>query len=178
VAGYLEGLVRAGLKRRSVLAATVAAVPVLAAGCKGVGALGTPPREGPEVAVLRGAIRAENAMIARYRSAISGSPGLRAVLSPVLSQHEAHLAALQGRLIVPAGAPSQPSLSGPTPSASAPPGQPADMLASLEAAEIARASGLISRLAGLSPSLAQLLASIAASEASHATLLHTHRGTS
>jgi hypothetical protein len=170
--------VRAELKRRSVLAATVAAVPVLAAGCKGVSALGTPPREGPEVAVLRSAIRAEHAMIARYRSAISGSPGLRAVLSPVLSQHEAHLAALQGRLIVPAGAPSQPSLSGPTPSASAPPGQPADMLASLEAAEIARASGLISRLAGLSPSLAQLLASIAASEASHATLLHTHRGTS
>jgi hypothetical protein len=155
----------------------MAAAPVLAAGCKGVGALGAPPRERPEVAVLRGAIRAETVMIARYRSAISSAPDLRATLSPVLSQHEAHLAALRGRLIVPAGAPSQPSLSGPAPSATASPGQPADVLAMLAAAESTAASGLISRLAGLSPSLAQLLASIAASEASHATLLRTHRGT-
>jgi hypothetical protein len=168
--------VRAELKRRSVLAAT-AAVPVLAAGCKGVGALGTPPRAGPEVAVLRSAIRAENVMITRYRSAISSSPDLRATLSPVLSQHEAHLAALRARLIVPSGAPSQPSLSGPAPSGPAAPGQPSDVLATLEAAESAAASGLISRLAGLSPSLAQLVASIAASEASHATLLRSHRGT-
>lgn len=168
---------RAELKRRSVLAAMVVGAPVLAAGCKGVGALGTPPRPGPEVAVLRSVIRAENMMITRYRSAISGSPDLRATLSPVLSQHEAHLAALRARLIVPSGAPSQPSLSGPAPSGSAPPGQPADVLATLETAESAAASGLISRLAGLSPSLAQLLASIAASEASHAALLRTHRGT-
>ena len=168
---------RAELKRRSMLAATVAAVPVLAAGCKGVGALGTPPREGSEVAVLRRAIRAENVMIARYRSALSGSADLRVMLSPVLTQHEAHLAALRARLIVPADAPSQPSLSGPTPSPPASPGPPADALASLEAAESAAANGLISRLAGLSPSLAQLLASIAASEASHAALLRAHRGT-
>jgi Ferritin-like domain len=169
--------VRAELERRSVLAATVAAVPVLAAGCKGVGALGTPPRAGPEVAVLRSAIRAENVMIARYRSAISRSPGLRATLSPVLSQHKAHLAALRARLIVPAGAPSQPSLSGPAPAGPETPGQPAAVLAALEAAESAAASGLIKRLDLLSPSLAQLLASIAASEASHATLLRTHQGT-
>jgi len=169
--------VRAELKRRSVLAVTVAAVPALAAGCKGVGALGPPPREGPEVAVLRGAIRAENVMIARYRSAMSAAPQLRGTLSPVLSQHEAHLAALRSRLIVPADAPSQPSLSGPAPAGAAAAGPPAGVLARLEAAESAAASALTRRLAGLSPSLAQLLASIAASEASHATLLRAHRDT-
>jgi len=169
--------VRAELRRRNVLAVTLAAVPALAAGCKGVGALGTPPREGPEVAVLRGTIRAEYVMISRYRSALAAAPGLRVTLSPVLSQHEAHLAALRARLVVPAGAPAQPSLSGPPPSGPAAPGAPADVLAGLAAAESAAASALTRRLAGLSPSLAQLLASIAASEASHATLLRTRRGT-
>ena len=163
------------MNRRGVLAVTVAAVPVLAAGCKGVGALGTPPRPGPEVAMLRGAIRAEQVMISRYRVAISGSPALRATLSPVLTQHEAHLAALRARLIVPSGAPSQPSTTGVARPGRA--GPPADVLAGLARAESAAASGLLSRLAGVSPSLAQLLASIAASEASHATLLRGHRST-
>jgi hypothetical protein len=164
--------VRAELRRRSVLAATVSAVPLVAAACKGVGALGTPPRPRPDVAVLGSAISGEKIMIARYRSAISASPGLAAVLSPVLNQHEAHLAALRSRLIVPPGATAGPTASGAAPG---PAGSPATVLAALETAEQAAAGALIKRLGVVSPSLAQLLASIGASEASHAQLLRTHR---
>jgi hypothetical protein len=165
--------VRAELRRRSVLAATVSAVPLVAAACKGVGALGTPPRPRPDVAVLGSAISGEKIMIARYRSAISASPGLAAVLSPVLNQHEAHLAALRSRLIVPPGATAGPTASGAA--APGPAGSPATVLAALETAEQAAAGALIKRLGVVSPSLAQLLASIGASEASHAQLLRTHR---
>jgi hypothetical protein len=164
--------VRADLTRRSVLAAGGTAVPLLAAGCKGVGALGTPPRPRPEVAVLRSAIGAEQAMIARYHQAITAAPSLAATLAPVLSQHQAHLAALRARLIEPAGSTQRhraPRPPGPAPAA------PAAALAQLAAAEDAAAAALTRRLATVSPSLAQLLASVAASEASHALVLRTQR---
>jgi hypothetical protein len=159
-----------------MLAATVMSVPLFAAACKGIGALGTPPKPLPDVAVLRDAISAEQVMIARYRAAISASAGLAATLTPLLDQHVAHLATLRSRLIVPAGARSSPS---PAKSSSAPPqvpGTPAAALTALEAAENNAASSLVTRLDVASPSLAQLLASIAASEASHALLLRSHGG--
>lgn len=161
---------RADLRRRSVLAAAGAAVPLLAAGCKGVGGLGTLPRPKPDVAVLRAAIGTEQALIAQYRSALAASPGLKDTLDPVLDQHLAHLAALRSRLIEPAGTPR------PAPASSAT-ASPASTLGALAAAEQAAAGALVSRLATASPSLAQLLASISASEASHAALLHMHRST-
>jgi Ferritin-like domain len=159
--------VRADLRRRSVLAMAGVVVPILAAGCKGVGGLGTLPRPRQDVAVLRTAIGTEHALIARYRSALATSPALKGTLDPVLDQHLAHLAALRSRLIGPAATPRQ---------ARRPPaaGQ-ASTLAALAAAEQAAASTLVSRLATASPSLAQLLASISASEASHAALLRMHR---
>jgi Ferritin-like domain len=160
--------VRADLRRRSVLAAAGVVVPILAAGCKGVGGLGTPPRPRQDVAVLRAAIGTEQALIARYRSALAASPALRGTLDPVLDQHLAHLAALRSRLIGPAATPRQ---ARPSPAAA---GQ-ASTLAALAAAEQAAAGTLVSRLATASPSLAQLLASISASEASHAALLRLHR---
>ena len=166
---------RADLRRRSVIAAAAAAVPLVAAGCKGVGALGAPPTTGPDVAVLKAAIRTEQALIARYRAAMGGSPGLAGTLGPVLAQHREHLARLKSMLI-------EPSSPGATlrasPSVSAPPGTgsaPAATLAALEADENAAASSQAGRLALAPPALAQLLASIAASEASHALLLRTHR---
>jgi len=172
--------VRADLRRRSVLAAGAATVPLLAAGCKGVGALGTPPEPLPEVGVLRQAIGTEQGMITRYRSAIAGSPALAGTLEPVLRQHLAHLAALRSRLIEPAGA----AATGPPatqPPATQPPGAAgtgtAALTSGLAAAEDAAAAALTSGLAAVSPSLAQLLASVAASEASHAVLLRTRRGT-
>ena len=166
---------RADLRRRSVLAAAVASVPLAAAGCKGVGALGTPPTTGPDVAVLKAAIRTEQALIARYRAAMAGSPGLAGTLGPLLAQHREHLARLTSMLIEPSSPASTPSAS---PSVSAPVGTgspPAATLAVLEADENAAASAQAGRLALAPPALAQLLASIAASEASHALLLRTHR---
>lgn len=161
---------RADLRRRSVLAAAGAALPWLAAGCKGVGGLGTLPRPRPDVAVLRAAIGTEQALIASYRSALASTPSLKAILDPVLDQHLAHLAALRSRLIGPAPTPH--------PARSAAAGQAATGLSALAAAEQAAAGALVSRLAAASPSLAQLLASISASEASHAALLRAHRGAS
>jgi hypothetical protein len=166
--------VRADLRRRSVLAAAMMAVPLVAAGCKGVGALGTPPEPGPDVAMLRGAIGTEQALIARYRSAMAGSPGLAGTLSPLLAQHREHLTRLTSMLIEPPGRSASPQAT-PSPASTPAPGSgPAATLAALEAAESAAARSLAGRLALAPPALAQLMASIAASEASHALLLRTH----
>ncbi|HEY5356059.1 MAG TPA: hypothetical protein VIK57_26775 [Streptosporangiaceae bacterium] len=165
---------RADLKRRSMLAATVMTVPLLTAACKGVGGLGTRPKAGPDVAMLQGAIDTEQALIARYRLAIAGSPGLARTLSPLLAQHREHLARLTSMLIEPASPSATPRSS---PSSSAPVGNgsdPSATLAGLETAETDAASSLTGRLALAPPALAQLLASIAASEASHALLLRAH----
>lgn len=163
---------RADLRRRSVLAAAGAAVPLLAAGCKGVGGLGTLPTPAPDVATLRGAITTEQALIARYRSALAASPALRDTLEPLLGQHLAHLAALRSRLVGPTGTP-RPAQPSPSPAGTG--SGAASPLAALAAAEQAAASAQLSRLTVASPSLAQLLASISASEASHAALLRTPR---
>ncbi len=166
---------RADVRRRSVLAAAMTAVPLAAAGCKGVGALGTPPTPGPDVAVLKAAIRTEQALIARYRAAMAGSPGLDGTLGPLLGQHREHLARLTSMLIEPSSPGTTPHAS-PSVSARASTGSPpAATLAGLEADENAAASSQAGRLALAPPALAQLLASIAASEASHALLLRTHR---
>jgi ferritin-like protein len=167
--------VRADLRRRSVLAAATAAVPVLAAGCKGVGGLGTLPQPRPDVAVLRAAISDEQALIARYRSALAAGPALKDVLDPVLSQHLAHLAALRSRLI---GATATAHPAQPSPAATGGVADPASTLTALASAEQAAAGRLVARLSVASPSLAQLLASISASEASHAALLRMHRSPS
>jgi hypothetical protein len=161
--------VRADLTRRSVLAATAMTVPLVAAGCKGVGGLGTLPKAAPDVAVLHHAIATEQALIARYHAALAGSPGLAGTLGPLLAQHREHLARLTSMLIVPATPRATPR---PSPTATAGAARPrAATLAALEAAETDAASSLVRRLALAPPALAQLLASIAASEASHALLL-------
>jgi rubrerythrin len=158
-----------------VLAVTAMTVPLAAAGCKGVGGLGALPKPRPDVAVLRDAIGSEQALIARYRSALAGSPGLAGTLGPLLAQHREHLARLTSMLIEPASSTARPSPaaspSGPAATTSA----PAAILAALEAAETDAATSLTGRLALVPPALAQLMASIAASEASHALLLRTHR---
>jgi hypothetical protein len=169
------------LRRRSVLAAVAMTFPLLAAGCKGVGALGTPPLPLPDVAVLDHAIAAEKLMIARYHAAISGSPAQAAFLAPLLAQHRAHLARLGSRLLdpraaSPAGSPSPGAAASPASPASLAPSAPAVTLAALRAAEQDAASALVRHLAEVSPSFAQLLASIAASEASHALLLRSRAG--
>lgn len=169
--------------RRAVLAAAAAGSLTLA-GCKGITALGPVPKPGRDVVTLEHAIAAEELMVARYRSAVTGlaaagTPSSAAAASTarrakaevegILTEHEAHLAQLKSRLVLPprlATAKPRPSPSPPP----VPPGRHA-ILASLAAAETTASDRLIGWLADAPPALAQLMASIAASEAAHVVLL-------
>lgn len=153
--------------RRGVLAAAAAALPLLAAGCKGIGALGTPPQPLPDVAVLQDAIASERLLIARYEDVFSRVPALTGPLRPLLSQHRAHLGRLRARLAGP-----RPTAS-PAPSPAGAPQSTRAAVAYLRGAEQGAAATLLGHLAAVPPSLAQLLASIAASEATHAAALAT-----
>jgi hypothetical protein len=170
-----------------VLAATAASLPLLAlSGCKGVGALATPPRPAPDVAVLKAAIAAEEVMIARYDAVITRSARLAGSLRPLRAEHQSHLIQLRSRLIVPPGsAAASPSPSrsgraaagpGPGPAGAGPAG-PAAAISYLQAAERHAASTLLHQLIAVSPSLAQLMASVAASEATHVAALGAAGGT-
>jgi hypothetical protein len=159
--------------RRRVLAAATAALPLVMTGCKGITALGNPPKPAPDVAVANAAVAVERQLIAHYAAVLSAMPGLAATLRPLLAQHHDHLARLRARLIVPPG--GQPL---PAPRATAighapVPGTPAAALGYLRDAEDAAATALLAHLTAAPPSLAQLLASISASEATHALLLGT-----
>ena len=171
--------------RRAVLAATAASLPLLAlSGCKAVGALATPPRPAPDVAVLKAAIAAEEVMIARYDAVITRSARLAGSLRPLRAEHQSHLIQLRSRLIVPPGsaaASPSPSRSG---RAAAGPGRGlprraglAAAISYLQAAERHAASTLLHQLIAVSPSLAQLMASVAASEATHVAALGAAGGT-
>jgi hypothetical protein len=169
--------------RRLVLAAAAAGSLTLA-GCKGIAALGPVPKPGRDVVTLEHAIAAEELMVARYRSAVTalaaaGAPGsaaeagksarAKAEVEGILTEHQAHLAELGSRLVLPqrlATAKPRPSPAPPPP----PTGRHA-ILASLAAAETTASDRLIGQLADAPPALAQLMASIAASEAAHVVLL-------
>ncbi|HEY2305600.1 MAG TPA: hypothetical protein VGI05_06955 [Streptosporangiaceae bacterium] len=159
--------------RRRVLTAAAAVLPLVAAGCKGIAALGTPPKAAPDVTVATDAVAVETQLIARYQAVLAANPTLAPALRPLLGQHHEHLTRLHARLIVPAG--GQPL---PTPRATAHrtaqvPGTPAAALGYLRDAEDAASGALLAHLATAPPSLAQLLASISASEATHALILGT-----
>jgi hypothetical protein len=163
--------------RRGVLAAVVS-LPLVAAGCKGIGALGTPPRQQPDVTVVREAIDGETLMISRYHAVLTAVPALAGSLDPLLQQHHEHLARLRSRLIEPnpaASRPEHPPAVAASASGAPVPGTPAAARAYLRHAEQAAAQALMGKLTAAPPSLAQLLASIAASEASHALLLGPDR---
>lgn len=164
---------RAAPGRRAVLRTAVLAVPLAAAGCKGVGALGTPPTPLPDVAVLQHAISGEELMIARYQAVLRAAPPLAGALRPLLGEHRAHLARLRARVVPGAGTPSPAATARPPPAV---PASRAGATGYLRAAEDRAAAALTGRLGAASPSLAQLLASIAASEATHAAAL-ARRGT-
>lgn len=167
--------------RRLVLAA-VAAGSLGLAGCKGITALGHVPKPGRDVVTLEHAIAAEELMVARYQAAVTalsaGAAGqasagktarAKAAVGTILAEHEAHLAHLRDRLVLP----PRLKTAKPKPSPAAPPlpaGRHA-ILADLAAAESAASDRLIGWLADAPPSLAQLMASVAASEAAHAVIL-------
>jgi hypothetical protein len=159
-----------------VLAASAAAVPLLVSACRGVQVLGTPPPVAADVRLLHSAIATERLMVDRYRAAIAqaGSAGhpVVTVLTPVLAEHEQHLAQLTARLVVPTGSTSRL----PPAAAASPPPLPTGLAAVLEVLETAEqdaSDALASQLLGVPPSLAQLMASISASEATHVPLLRS-----
>ena len=169
--------------RRAVLAAAASTALLAAAGCKGVGALASPPRPASEVALLRAAIAAEEEMVARYHAVIIRSPGLAAGLRPLRAEHQRHLAELRSRLIVPpgsaAGAARSPAAARsrrPQPAQDSGPASPAAAISFLQEAERTAAADLLRQLTAASPSLAQVMASIAASEATHVAALAAVRG--
>jgi len=156
--------------RRVVLAAAATLPLAAASGCDGVDVLAAPPRPAPDVGQLRAAISAEQLMVARYAAVLASATGaVAAALRPLLAEHQAHLAQLRSRLIVPAGSPTPP----PRPPAGRPavPSAPGAAVAFLREAEQAAAAALLGRLPQAPASLAQLFASIAASEATHVPVL-------
>jgi hypothetical protein len=92
--------------RRRVLAIGAMTLPLAAAGCKGLAALGNPPKAAPDVAVISDAIAVETHLIAHYGAVLAAVPALAGTLRPLLAQHHEHLARLRARLIVPPGRPS------------------------------------------------------------------------
>jgi hypothetical protein len=168
--------------RRRVLAIGAVTLPLAAAGCKGLAALGTPPKAAPGVGVAGDAITVETRLIAHYGAVLAAVPALAGTLRPLLAQHHDHLARLRARLIIPPGSratdPASPGAS-PSPARlpvppSPVPGTPAAALGYLRDAENAAATAQLAHLAAAPPSLAQLLASISASEATHAMILGGH----
>jgi hypothetical protein len=165
------------MTRRGVLTAGAAALPLMAAGCRGIAALGTPPKAAPDVALTRAAMAVEVQLIAQYDAALAALPALAGTLRPLLAQHHDHLARLRARLIIPAGHPLPTLSPGARARRGAPaPGTPTAALGQLRAAEDAASGALLAHLVTAPPSLAQLLASISASEATHALILRTAAG--
>jgi hypothetical protein len=110
-------------------------------------------------------------MVSTYTAVLSARPALAATVSPLLRQHQQHLAQLRDRLMVPAGARPSPAKTARARRAPVPAGRDA-VLAYLRRAETDQAAFLVHTLAAVvTPSLAQLMASISASEAAHAALL-------
>ena len=171
------------MPRRRLLIASAAALPLLAAasGCDshdlfaGPDPLGGPPPLAHDTVVLETAITAENRMIARYRSAMSGraaSSNAGRLLAELLAQHEQHLTQLRARLVIPQGTPASELPSSAAPIAGRGPGGAAPVtLAELRTAERQSAAALTDQLVGVQPALAQLFASIAASDATHVAAL-------
>jgi hypothetical protein len=154
------------MPRRRLLIASATALPLLltTTGCRsadlfaGPDPLAAPPLLAHSTVVLETAIAAEVALISLYESAPARDSG---VLAALLAEHQAHLARLRSRLIVPAGASRRPRVRTPHPAAA-----PATV-SRLRTAEQESAASLVRRLSTVEPALAQLFASIAASDASH-----------
>ena len=162
------------LSRRQLLAASPTALPLFLAlsACKGPAVLAAPPTVSHQTRVLLHAVTAELNLIWIYDRAIAVYSGLEPRLAPLRAEHEAHLAELRGRVIMPAGK-KVPQTVTSKPAIAATQAAAVDQL---QAAEQAAVRTLMSRLGGASPSLAQLYASIAASEATHASVLGAKAG--
>jgi hypothetical protein len=153
------------LRRRQLLAASTTTLPLFLAlsACREPAVLAGPPPLSEQVRVLFTAVTAEQNLIYRYKRTMAVYSALVPRLTPLLAEHQAHLARLRARIIEPPGktVPDGVTAKPPVPATSA------AAVAALRAAEQAATTAQLRRLAGASPSLAQLYASIAASEATH-----------
>lgn len=155
-----------------MLIASITTLPLFAAlsACAGPDPLDGPPPLPADVRVLLGAVTAEQNLISLYTRTMAVYSALVPDLSPLLAEHQAHLAQLSARIVEPPGKTVPDKVT----ARPAVPGVRAAALARLRAAEQAASTAQLQRLAGASPSLAQLYASIAASEATHVTVLDDH----
>lgn len=157
---------RFDLPRRGVLVGALAAA--LTAGCRPLvrsqSDAGTPD---PDIAIIKRALAAEDALLSAYAKATHRRHALRKRLAPYVQQHRTHRAKLAARLPQHAGTSSSPTRS------PAPKPSPAvrGNRAGLLKAEHAAAGDRVDDAMHASPTLAELLASIGACEAAHATLL-------
>ena len=166
-----------------MLLASATTLPLLlaATGCRsseafaGPDPLAGPPSPAPDVITLEAVIAAETNLIQLYKRAING---VSRATTPLLSQHEQHLAQLSARLVLPSAASSAPRQGGrgglggtvPPQDRGAPGGRPPG-LAQLKSAEQTSAANLVRQLGAAEPALAQLFASIAACHATHVAAL-------
>jgi hypothetical protein len=157
------------LRRRQLLAASTTTLPLFLAlsACRAPAVLAGPPPLSEQVRVLFTAVTAEQDLIFEYKKTMAVYSALVPALTPLLAEHEAHLAQLRARIIEPPGktVPDRVTAKPRIPATSA------AAVAALRAAERAACTAQLRRLAGASPSLAQLYAAIAASEATHVPLL-------
>ncbi|WP_243772500.1 ferritin-like domain-containing protein [Actinomadura barringtoniae] len=157
---------RRAVSRRAVLGGAAALTLPLLTGCAHHDeALAAP---GPEVAILNGAMAAQQDLIAQYEAALGTHASLAKYVNPALAHHREQLALLR-RYYVPGsgkGASAGPSL--PSPQTHLVSRQPSRALASLRSAEGKAAVQCTTDAGKAGPGLAQLLASIGASEAAFA----------
>ena len=100
--------------RRRVLTAAAAALPLVAAGCKGIAALGAPPKPAPDVTVVTAAIAVETQLIARYGDVLAATPG---PLASAAIQPQAQRSGAVTSIPRPGTAPGQERVCGPWASA-------------------------------------------------------------
>lgn len=152
-----------------MLAASTTTLPLFLAlsGCHTPAVLAGPPPLSADVRTLFAAVTAEQNLVSLYTRTMTAHSGLVPALTPLLAEHEAHLAQLRARIIEPPGkaVPDRVTSRPPIPATST------AAAALLRGAERTASAAQLRRLAGASPSLAQLYASIAASEATHVTAL-------
>jgi len=159
-----------------LLAASPTTLPLILAlsACKGPAVLSGPPPLAGQTRMLLDAVTAEQNLIWIYNKAMAEYSSLRPTLTPLLAEHQAHLAQLAARVDEPPGEKvpgavtvwtggRKPELAGTADGA----------LVQLRAAEQAAIARLLGRsmLGSAQASLAQLYASVATSEATHVTTL-------
>jgi hypothetical protein len=158
------------LRRRQLLTASATTLPMflVLSACAGPDPLAGPPPLSADVRALFSAVAAERKLISVYRGTIAAYPALAHALTPLLTEHQAHLGQLRAQIIEPPGKTV-------TATATTKPVIPRTRHAAvtqLRDSEQAASAAQLRRLVSASPSLAQLYASIAASEATHVTLLN------